>query len=134
MPTAEQHAWLNQAFGVTSLADVAGAASGGLPQPMGADCKIVHNKVPGPVNHVLCATHGHVVDTNTHMVIARSIDDYRRKPSAHANAASNAAQTAAAKVGAGAAAVSRGAQAAAGRVSDAAASVSQTATQAGAAV
>lgn len=48
-----------------------------LPAPMLPDCKIVIGKVPGPVNHVLCGTHGHVVDTASKMIIAHSIDEYK---------------------------------------------------------
>src|SRR4051812_1614485 len=49
-----------------------------LPQPMLPDCKIVKGKVPGPANHVLCATHGHVVDTDTKMIIALNLEDYKK--------------------------------------------------------
>jgi hypothetical protein len=48
-----------------------------LPQPMAPDCEIVHGKVPGPKNHVLCKTHGHIVDTAAKMVIAHSLDEYK---------------------------------------------------------
>ena len=49
-----------------------------LPQPMGADCQIVHGKVPGPPNHSLCGTHGHIIDTDSKMVIAHDLDEYRK--------------------------------------------------------
>src|SRR5580765_2886764 len=42
------------------------------------DCKIVRGKVPGPANHVLCATHGHVVDIGTKTVLASSLEQYKR--------------------------------------------------------
>jgi hypothetical protein len=45
--------------------------------PMLPDCKIVRGKVPGPANHVLCCTHGHVVDLNTRTLIAASVEHYR---------------------------------------------------------
>jgi hypothetical protein len=48
-----------------------------LPQPMAPDCEVVHGKVPGPKNHVLCKTHGHVVDSLTQMVIAHSVEEYK---------------------------------------------------------
>lgn len=47
-----------------------------LPHPMAPDCKPVANKVRGPDNHKLCATHGHVVDTETMQVIAHTITEY----------------------------------------------------------
>jgi hypothetical protein len=43
---------------------------------MGKDCKPVRGKCPGPANHVLCGTHGHVLDTAIGMIIADSVDDY----------------------------------------------------------
>jgi hypothetical protein len=45
---------------------------------MGADCVVVRGKVPGPKNHALCGTHDHIVDTDTHMVIAHSLEEYKR--------------------------------------------------------
>jgi len=42
-------------------------------QPMQPDCKPVHGKVPGPANHLLCSTHGHVVDVSTYKIIAYSV-------------------------------------------------------------
>jgi hypothetical protein len=48
-----------------------------LPQPMAPDCEVVHGKVPGPKNHVLCKTHNHVMDTITQMVIAHSVEEYK---------------------------------------------------------
>src|SRR5262249_21164737 len=49
---------------------------GGRGQQMGKDCKPVRGKCPGPANHVLCGTHGHVLDTAIGMIIADSVDDY----------------------------------------------------------
>jgi outer membrane protein OmpA-like peptidoglycan-associated protein len=51
-----------------------------LPQPMSPDCDIVRGKAPGPPNHVLCGTHGHVLDINTRTVIAHDLDEYKRLP------------------------------------------------------
>ncbi len=48
-----------------------------LPQPMAPDCEIVRGKVPGPKNLVLCKTHGHVLDTDTQMVIAHSVEEFK---------------------------------------------------------
>jgi hypothetical protein len=53
----------------------AGYGKGGG-QPMGKDCKPVRGQCPGPANHVLCATHKHVLDTATGMIIADSVADY----------------------------------------------------------
>lgn len=55
------------------------APSTALPSPMQADCTPVHGKVRGPKNHVLCSKHGHVLDTDTHMVIAHDIRDYEAR-------------------------------------------------------
>jgi hypothetical protein len=54
----------------------AGYGKGGRGQQMGKDCKPVRGKCPGPANHVLCGTHGHVLDTAIGMIIADSVDDY----------------------------------------------------------
>ncbi len=50
-----------------------------LPQPMLPDCKIVHGKVPGPKNHLLCAKHGHVVDIDAKTIIAHDLRDYQKR-------------------------------------------------------
>jgi hypothetical protein len=79
------------------------ATAGPLPSPMLADCKIVHGKVPGPKNHLLCEKHRHVVDIDRKMIIAHSVDEYRRSRAAPTKAAplpGNGA-TAAAASGAG---------------------------------
>jgi hypothetical protein len=54
-------------------------AATALPRPMQPDCKILRNKVPGPRNIVLCATHGHVVDTDTQMIVAKDVADYKAR-------------------------------------------------------
>ena len=51
-----------------------------LPQPMAPDCEIVRGKVPGPANHALCGTHGHILDTTARTVIAHDLDEYKRQP------------------------------------------------------
>jgi hypothetical protein len=47
-----------------------------VPRPMESDCKPEHGYVPGPKNHLLCATHGHVVDTDAGTIIAESVASY----------------------------------------------------------
>jgi hypothetical protein len=47
-----------------------------LPQPMASSCKPQSGKVKGPKNHVLCTTHQHVIDIETKMVIAHSVEEY----------------------------------------------------------
>jgi hypothetical protein len=49
-----------------------------LPAPMGADCKIVRGKVTGPKNHALCETHEHIIDTDSKMVIAHDLEEYKK--------------------------------------------------------
>jgi outer membrane protein OmpA-like peptidoglycan-associated protein len=51
-----------------------------LPQPMAPDCEIVRGKVPGPANHALCGTHGHILDTAARTVIAHDLDEYKKQP------------------------------------------------------
>jgi hypothetical protein len=55
-----------------------------VPRPIEADCKPEHGYVPGPKNHLLCATHGHVVDTDQGMIIANSVADYVKQGAAAA--------------------------------------------------
>ncbi len=50
-----------------------------LPQPMAPDCDAVKGQVPGPPNHVLCGTHGHILDTSAKMVIAHDLDEYKKQ-------------------------------------------------------
>src|SRR5882757_1672571 len=94
-----QQAANGAALGAAAAAAGKGSASSGELGPMGRDCKIVHGKVPGPANHVLCATHGHVLDTAARMVIARSVTEYVK-----ARAAGGAAEKGAAVAAGGAAA------------------------------
>jgi outer membrane protein OmpA-like peptidoglycan-associated protein len=49
-----------------------------LPQPMAPDCDVVKGQVPGPPNHVLCGTHGHILDISAKMVIAHDLEEYKR--------------------------------------------------------
>ena len=61
----------------------AGAAGGGGQVPgkgnaMRPDCKVVRGKVPGPVNHVLCGTHGHILDLGSKTIIANSLEQYKK--------------------------------------------------------
>src|SRR5262249_6751620 len=55
-----------------------------VPRPMETDCKPEHGYVPGPRNHLLCSTHGHVVDTNQKMIIANSVAAYLKQGAAAA--------------------------------------------------
>ena len=48
-----------------------------FPQPMQPDCKVVHNQVPGPANFVLCATHGHILDTDKKQVVAKDLKAFQ---------------------------------------------------------
>jgi hypothetical protein len=50
-----------------------------VPRPLEADCKPEHGYVPGPKNHLLCATHGHVIDTDQGMIIAESVASYAKQ-------------------------------------------------------
>jgi hypothetical protein len=75
-----------------ALGDQSGKA---VPRPIEADCKPEHGYVPGPKNHLLCATHGHVIDTDQGTIIAESVASYVKQgvPSvmAKAESADNAA-------------------------------------------
>jgi gas vesicle protein len=53
--------------------------SGQYPRPMQADCVVVHGKVKGPDNHVLCGKHGHILDTEAKTIIARDLKDYEAR-------------------------------------------------------
>lgn len=76
------------AAGSAPATEASSATAGPLPSPMLANCKIVHGKVPGPKNHLLCEKHGHVVDIDRKIIIAHSLDDYRASHAAAAKAAS----------------------------------------------
>src|ERR1051326_2258903 len=55
------------------------AGGGTAGWPMQPDCRPVRGKVPGPVNHLLCATHGHVLDVNARIIIANSLAEYKKR-------------------------------------------------------
>jgi hypothetical protein len=40
---------------------------------------VVHGKVPGPAHHLLCKTHGHVLDIKAKTIIAENLDDYKQQ-------------------------------------------------------
>ncbi|HEY1505903.1 MAG TPA: hypothetical protein VGF92_16475 [Stellaceae bacterium] len=88
-----------------AIAAAGASATGGFPQPMQADCAVVHGKVPGPKNHLLCAKHGHVVDVDTKTIIARDVSDYQKRglggKAGAAGGAGAAVKVAAASAGAG---------------------------------
>jgi len=46
---------------------------------MQTDCYPVHGKVPGPKNHLLCSTHGHVLDVTAGTIIAESVAEYMKR-------------------------------------------------------
>jgi outer membrane protein OmpA-like peptidoglycan-associated protein len=48
-----------------------------LPQPMGQDCEPGGSVPSGPVNHVVCRPHDHIVDMNTRTVIAHNVEEYK---------------------------------------------------------
>lgn len=86
--TEDQFVWLqrNKAMAGGGSASVAhatptaaGQRSGALLQSMTADCKVVHGKVPGPENHLLCVTHGHIVDVKARTIIAHDLKDYEAR-------------------------------------------------------
>ena len=72
--------WVHKTFGVDpkscSKAPADPAAALKLPAPMQADCKPVHGKVKGPENHLLCSTHGHVLDIKSKTIINHSLAEY----------------------------------------------------------
>jgi hypothetical protein len=83
--TDDQIAWLQRnkmmsgggsASGSAMATQSAAPALSGSPQQMQADCKVVRNRVPGPENHLLCVTHGHIVDTQSRTIIALDLKDY----------------------------------------------------------
>jgi hypothetical protein len=58
---------------------VQSVVDGGDSGPMLADCRPVHGHVPGPASHLLCETHGHILDINAKQIIAASLDDYKAR-------------------------------------------------------
>src|SRR5579864_3954127 len=70
-----------------------------VPRPLEADCKPEHGYVPGPKNYLLCATHGHVVDTDQGTIIAESVAAYLKQ--GLASAASSAGSVASKALDAG---------------------------------
>jgi hypothetical protein len=66
-----------------------------VPRKMDSDCEPVSGYMAGPANHRLCAKHGHVVDTRSHMIIANSVAAYAAQAlSAAAPAVANDVQAA----------------------------------------
>jgi hypothetical protein len=62
-----------------ALGDQSGQA---VPRPVEADCKPQHGYVPGAKNYLLCATHGHVIDTDQGMIIAPSVAAFLKQGAA----------------------------------------------------
>jgi hypothetical protein len=55
----------------------------GMPSPMMSDdCVPVRGKVPGPAEHLLCSTHGHIVDIKQKTIIAKNLNEYLSKGAA----------------------------------------------------
>jgi hypothetical protein len=90
MPTQRELKWTGDFIGRPELATSAttGAVQGSggahgamaapakLPRPMEHDCKVVHGRVPGPKNFVLCATHKHILDTDKKQIIAEDLNAF----------------------------------------------------------
>ena len=88
MMTPEQTKWVQSVMASAGGAAPAGASppaeapaapgpSGdALPQPMLPDCKPVHGQVPGPKNFVLCAMHGHILDTDKKLIVAHTLKEF----------------------------------------------------------
>ncbi len=78
MPDDRKRQWLKTTIGVdVPIHPQAPApAAAGAMQP---DCEIVRGKVPGPKHHVLCATHGHILDEKAATIIAADLEEYKRK-------------------------------------------------------
>jgi hypothetical protein len=84
MPTEKEMSWTSTFLGI-DVGAVAGAVVGAVrttvqSMPGGAmlpDCKPVKGKVPGPAEHLLCATHGHVLDVKERKIIAISLEQYK---------------------------------------------------------
>lgn len=80
MPTAEQNSWTSNFLGI-DLGAIGGAVKTivqSLPgSAMLPDCKPVKGKVPGPAEHLLCATHGHILDIKEKKIIAISLEQYK---------------------------------------------------------
>jgi hypothetical protein len=80
MPTAEQNSWTSNflGFDVGAVGGAIKAAVQSMPgNPMLPDCKPVKGKVPGPAQHLLCATHGHILDIKEKKIIAISLEQYK---------------------------------------------------------
>jgi hypothetical protein len=76
MPTAEMHDWMSRVLEIPR--DIlAGAAQAQPGSAMLPDCKPIKGKVPGPAEHLLCATHGHVLDVKAKKIIATTLDQYK---------------------------------------------------------
>ncbi len=83
-------------------AGLSAVTNGQLPSPMLPDCKVVHGKVRGPENHLLCTTHNHVVDIKAKTIIAHSLPEYLKAHSAKGKGAAASSAPAAAPASAGA--------------------------------
>ena len=78
--------WCSTTFGVHPASfmmqptqSFAAPAAPASAQAMTPDCKPVHGKVKGPANHLLCGTHGHILDITAKTIIAANIKEYDAK-------------------------------------------------------
>jgi hypothetical protein len=80
MPTQEQNSWISDVLGIDVDA-IVGAVGTIVQSPPGSamlpDCKPVKGKVPGPAQHLLCGTHGHILDIKEKKIIAISLEQYK---------------------------------------------------------
>ena len=80
MPTADQNSWASKflGFDVGAVGSAVKTIVQSLPgSAMLPDCKPVKGKVPGPAQHLLCATHGHILDIKEKKIIAISLEQYK---------------------------------------------------------
>ena len=80
MHTTEQKSWISKFLGSgvdTAIAAVKTVAQSLPGSAMLPDCKPVKGKVPGPAQHLLCTTHGHIVDIKEKKIIAINLDQYK---------------------------------------------------------
>src|ERR1700681_1894755 len=80
MPTQEQNSWISDVLGIDVDA-IVGAVGTIVQSPPGSamlpDRKPVKGKVPGPAQHLLCGTHGHILDIKEKKIIAISLEQYK---------------------------------------------------------
>ncbi len=98
--TAAQIAWLqrNKLMSGSASAPAPASSPASAPAPaagaqslpgsaMLPDCRPLKGKVPGPPQHLLCATHGHVLDIKEKKIIAVSLEQYKSQKTGNAKPA-----------------------------------------------